>query len=108
MPTGARSPDVSTQGMWFEVRRVGHYTSQSGEEMSLQQAAEQWELLQFPLFPSYDTFCPTGSSSDEEDEMDSVLVEFDDGDTGHIAVTNIRMLPPDFKIQCKHSWTRLM
>ncbi|KAH0629352.1 hypothetical protein JD844_011370 [Phrynosoma platyrhinos] len=41
-----------------------------------------------------------GSSSDEEDEADSVLVEFDDGDTGHIAVSNIRMLPPDFKIQC--------
>ncbi|XP_044312372.1 BAH and coiled-coil domain-containing protein 1 isoform X3 [Varanus komodoensis] len=41
-----------------------------------------------------------GSSSDEEDDADSVLVEFDDGDTGHIAVSNIRMLPPDFKIQC--------
>ncbi|XP_048348145.1 BAH and coiled-coil domain-containing protein 1 isoform X2 [Sphaerodactylus townsendi] len=41
-----------------------------------------------------------GSSSDEEDNADSVLVEFDDGDTGHIAVTNIRLLPSDFKIQC--------
>ncbi|KAJ7315867.1 hypothetical protein JRQ81_002029 [Phrynocephalus forsythii] len=41
-----------------------------------------------------------GSSSDEEDDADSVLVEFDDGDTGHIAVSNIRLLPPDFKIQC--------
>ncbi|XP_060109326.1 BAH and coiled-coil domain-containing protein 1 isoform X3 [Heteronotia binoei] len=41
-----------------------------------------------------------GSSSDEEDETDSVLVEFDDGDTGHIAVSNIRLLPSDFKIQC--------
>lgn len=40
-----------------------------------------------------------GASSDEED-LDSVLVEFDDGDTGHIAVSNIRLLPPDFKIQC--------
>ncbi|XP_055971785.1 BAH and coiled-coil domain-containing protein 1 [Sorex fumeus] len=40
-----------------------------------------------------------GASSDEE-ELDSVLVEFDDGDMGHIAVSNIRLLPPDFKIQC--------
>lgn len=42
-----------------------------------------------------------GASSDEED-LDSVVVEFDDGDTGHIAVSNIRLLPPDFKIQCEH------
>ncbi|KAM6297555.1 LOW QUALITY PROTEIN: BAH and coiled-coil domain-containing protein 1 [Aegotheles albertisi] len=42
-----------------------------------------------------------GSSSDEEEEdAEAVVVEFDDGDTGHIAVTNIRLLPPDFKIQC--------
>ncbi|XP_075418462.1 BAH and coiled-coil domain-containing protein 1 isoform X2 [Tenrec ecaudatus] len=41
-----------------------------------------------------------GSSSDEEEDLDSVVVEFDDGDTGHIAVSNIRLLPPDFKIQC--------
>ncbi|KAM6175598.1 BAH and coiled-coil domain-containing protein 1 isoform 3-T3 [Erethizon dorsatum] len=41
-----------------------------------------------------------GASSDEEEDLDSVLVEFDDGDTGHIAVSNIRLLPPDFKIQC--------
>lgn len=42
-----------------------------------------------------------GASSDEEDGLDSVVVEFDDGDTGHIAVSNIRLLPPDFKIQCE-------
>lgn len=42
-----------------------------------------------------------GASSDEEDDLDSVVVEFDDGDTGHIAVSNIRLLPPDFKIQCE-------
>ncbi|KAF1571393.1 BAH and coiled-coil domain-containing protein 1, partial [Eudyptes moseleyi] len=43
----------------------------------------------------------TGSSSDEEeDDPEAVMVEFDDGDTGHIAVSNIRLLPPDFKIQC--------
>ncbi|XP_012933648.1 BAH and coiled-coil domain-containing protein 1 isoform X2 [Heterocephalus glaber] len=41
-----------------------------------------------------------GASGDEEEDLDSVLVEFDDGDTGHIAVSNIRLLPPDFKIQC--------
>ncbi|NWS78574.1 BAHC1 protein, partial [Crotophaga sulcirostris] len=42
-----------------------------------------------------------GSSSDEEeDDPEAVMVEFDDGDTGHIAVSNIRLLPPDFKIQC--------
>ncbi|KAL7989568.1 hypothetical protein Chor_012234 [Crotalus horridus] len=41
-----------------------------------------------------------GSSSDEEEDAESVLVEFDDGDTGHISLSNIRMLPPDFKIQC--------
>ena len=43
----------------------------------------------------------TGASSDEEEDLDSVVVEFDDGDTGHIAVSNIRLLPPDFKIQCE-------
>lgn len=43
-----------------------------------------------------------GASSDEEEGLDSVMVEFDDGDTGHIAVSNIRLLPPDFKIQCEH------
>lgn len=45
-----------------------------------------------------------GASSDEEEELDSVMVEFDDGDTGHIAVSNIRLLPPDFKIQCEPGW----
>lgn len=30
-----------------------------------------------------------------------MVVEFDDGDTGHIAISNIRLLPPDFKIQCE-------
>lgn len=42
-----------------------------------------------------------GASSDEEEDLDSVLVEFDDGDTGHIAISDIRLLPPDFKIQCE-------
>lgn len=48
-----------------------------------------------------------GASSDEEDDLDSVVVEFDDGDTGHIAVSNIRLLPPDFKIQCEPGWPLL-
>uniref|UniRef100_A0A8B9G7W0 BAH domain and coiled-coil containing 1 n=1 Tax=Amazona collaria TaxID=241587 RepID=A0A8B9G7W0_9PSIT len=38
---------------------------------------------------------------EREDDPEAVLVEFDDGDTGHIAVSNIRLLPPDFKIQCE-------
>ncbi|XP_073742203.1 BAH and coiled-coil domain-containing protein 1 isoform X1 [Callorhinus ursinus] len=41
-----------------------------------------------------------GTCSDDEEDLDSVVVEFDDGDTGHIAISNIRLLPPDFKIQC--------
>ncbi|XP_074870416.1 LOW QUALITY PROTEIN: BAH and coiled-coil domain-containing protein 1 [Carettochelys insculpta] len=42
-----------------------------------------------------------GASSDEEDDdLDSVVVEFDDGDTGHISLSNIRLLPPDYQIQC--------
>nr|XP_033817697.1 BAH and coiled-coil domain-containing protein 1 [Geotrypetes seraphini]XP_033817698.1 BAH and coiled-coil domain-containing protein 1 [Geotrypetes seraphini]XP_033817699.1 BAH and coiled-coil domain-containing protein 1 [Geotrypetes seraphini] len=41
-----------------------------------------------------------GSASDEEEELDSVVVEFDDGDTGRISLPNIRLLPADFKIQC--------
>lgn len=49
----------------------------------------------------------SGASSDEEEDLDSVVVEFDDGDTGHIAVSNIRLLPPDFKIQCESRATRL-
>ncbi|KAG8446493.1 hypothetical protein GDO86_014085 [Hymenochirus boettgeri] len=40
-----------------------------------------------------------GSSSDEG-ESESVTVAFDDGDRGRIALNNIRLLPPDFTIQC--------
>ncbi|XP_063817185.1 BAH and coiled-coil domain-containing protein 1 isoform X2 [Pseudophryne corroboree] len=40
-----------------------------------------------------------GSSSDEG-ESDSVTVAFDDGDRGRISLNNIRLLPPDFTIQC--------
>uniref|UniRef100_A0A674JQF8 BAH domain and coiled-coil containing 1 n=1 Tax=Terrapene triunguis TaxID=2587831 RepID=A0A674JQF8_9SAUR len=41
-----------------------------------------------------------GEEPEEEEDLDSVVVEFDDGDTGHISVSNIRLLPPDYQIQC--------
>lgn len=38
------------------------------------------------------------------DEMDDLItVEFDDGDTGRIPLSHIRLLPPDYKIQCEWS-----
>ncbi|XP_075702268.1 BAH and coiled-coil domain-containing protein 1 isoform X2 [Rhinoderma darwinii] len=40
-----------------------------------------------------------GSTTDEG-ESDSVTVTFDDGDRGRITLNNIRLLPPDFTIQC--------
>ncbi|XP_043941003.1 BAH and coiled-coil domain-containing protein 1 [Protopterus annectens] len=41
-----------------------------------------------------------GSSSDDDKSADSVFVEFDDGDTGRIVLSNIRCLPKDYQIQC--------
>ncbi|XP_060799022.1 trinucleotide repeat-containing gene 18 protein isoform X3 [Neoarius graeffei] len=39
--------------------------------------------------------------SPDMDEMDDLItVEFDDGDTGRIPLSHIRLLPPDYKIQC--------
>lgn len=38
---------------------------------------------------------------DEADDL--ITVEFDDGDTGRIPLSHIRLLPPDYKIQCKYS-----
>lgn len=74
--------------MWCEVRLGG--VSRWGGHCQGSRA--------HPNSPS----CAAGSSSDEEEEdSEAVLVEFDDGDTGHIAVSNIRLLPPDFKIQCE-------
>lgn len=36
------------------------------------------------------------------DEVDDLItVEFDDGDTGRIPLSHIRLLPPDYKIQCE-------
>ncbi|XP_075036055.1 trinucleotide repeat-containing gene 18 protein isoform X2 [Mixophyes fleayi] len=39
-------------------------------------------------------------NADQEKDTDLVTVEFDDGDTGRIPLSHIRMLPPDYKIQC--------
>ncbi|PIO32443.1 hypothetical protein AB205_0192240, partial [Aquarana catesbeiana] len=38
-------------------------------------------------------------NSDQEKDADLVTVEFDDGDTGRIPLSHIRLLPPDYKIQ---------
>ncbi|XP_017309890.1 trinucleotide repeat-containing gene 18 protein isoform X2 [Ictalurus punctatus] len=39
--------------------------------------------------------------SPDMDEVDDLItVEFDDGDTGRIPLSHIRLLPPDYKIQC--------
>ncbi|XP_076865290.1 trinucleotide repeat-containing gene 18 protein isoform X2 [Brachyhypopomus gauderio] len=39
--------------------------------------------------------------SPDTDEVDDLItVEFDDGDTGRIPLSHIRLLPPDYKIQC--------
>lgn len=65
-----------------------------------------WGCVGGPGPPPHPNSSPraAGSSSDEEeDDPEAVMVEFDDGDTGHIAVSNIRLLPPDFKIQCECS-----
>uniref|UniRef100_G1KQX4 BAH domain-containing protein n=1 Tax=Anolis carolinensis TaxID=28377 RepID=G1KQX4_ANOCA len=81
-----------------------------GERGNRQRIYSQEQLLQEAVSPSRSwpginqasqkSRCLLPRAIDEEDDADSVLVEFDDGDTGHIAVSNIRMLPPDFKIQC--------
>ncbi|KAK2836594.1 hypothetical protein Q7C36_014463 [Tachysurus vachellii] len=39
-------------------------------------------------------------SPDMDDVDDLITVEFDDGDTGRIPLSHIRLLPPDYKIQC--------
>ncbi|XP_038633226.1 BAH and coiled-coil domain-containing protein 1 isoform X1 [Scyliorhinus canicula] len=60
-----------------------------------------WSQKSRCLYPG--TIIQTGSTSEEEEEEngdDSVTVEFDDGDVGRISLPNIRLLPPDYKIQC--------
>ncbi|KAK1876912.1 Trinucleotide repeat-containing 18 protein [Dissostichus eleginoides] len=39
-------------------------------------------------------------SSDIDEKDDLLTVEFDDGDTGRIPLSHIRLLPPDYKIHC--------
>ncbi|XP_037544799.1 trinucleotide repeat-containing gene 18 protein [Nematolebias whitei] len=39
-------------------------------------------------------------SSDIDENDDLITVEFDDGDTGRIPLSHIRLLPPDYKIHC--------
>lgn len=45
---------------------------------------------------------PTGSSDIDEND-DLITVEFDDGDTGRIPLSHIRLLPPDYKIHCENT-----
>lgn len=40
---------------------------------------------------------------DENDDL--ITVEFDDGDTGRIPLSHIRLLPPDYKIHCENTHT---
>ncbi len=47
-------------------------------------------------------YLSTGSP-DMEDADDLITVEFDDGDTGRIPLSHIRLLPADYKIQCEYS-----
>lgn len=42
---------------------------------------------------------------DENDDL--ITVEFDDGDTGRIPLSHIRLLPPDYKIHCECTHTHV-
>ncbi|CAN0015025.1 unnamed protein product [Lampetra planeri] len=44
----------------------------------------------------------------EEEERAFVTVEFDDGDTGKIPISHIRLLPPDYTIQCAEASPALL
>lgn len=48
-------------------------------------------------------FFPTAKtgSADMDENDDLITVEFDDGDTGRIPLSHIRLLPPDYKIHCE-------
>ncbi|XP_044839955.1 BAH and coiled-coil domain-containing protein 1 isoform X2 [Mauremys mutica] len=59
-----------------------------------------WSQKSRCLYPGNVVRGPSSEEEEEEEELDSVVVEFDDGDTGHISVSNIRLLPPDYQIQC--------
>uniref|UniRef100_A0A8C4W4E9 BAH domain and coiled-coil containing 1 n=1 Tax=Gopherus evgoodei TaxID=1825980 RepID=A0A8C4W4E9_9SAUR len=59
-----------------------------------------WSPKSRCLYPGNVVRGPSSEEEEEEEDLDSVVVEFDDGDTGHISVSNIRLLPPDYQIQC--------
>ncbi|XP_065419826.1 LOW QUALITY PROTEIN: BAH and coiled-coil domain-containing protein 1 [Chrysemys picta bellii] len=59
-----------------------------------------WSQKSRCLYPGNVVRGPSSDEEEEEEDLDSVMVEFDDGDTGHISVSNIRLLPPDYQIQC--------
>lgn len=46
-------------------------------------------------------FSMSAGSPDMDEVDDLITVEFDDGDTGRIPLSHIRLLPPDYKIQCE-------
>ncbi|RXM37378.1 BAH and coiled-coil domain-containing protein 1 [Acipenser ruthenus] len=54
-----------------------------------------WSERSRCLYPGY---VRRGGPNEEEKEG-SVMVEFDDGDSGRISLSNIRLLPPDYQIQ---------
>ncbi|KAG2460551.1 BAHC1 protein, partial [Polypterus senegalus] len=55
-----------------------------------------WSERSRCLYPGY---VRKGGPGDEEKGV-GVMVEFDDGDSGRISLSNIRLLPPDYQIQC--------
>lgn len=62
-----------------------------------------WQRVCIQIFDPKSYFLlpqPTGALDMEEDG-DLITVEFDDGDTGRIPLSHIRLLPPDYKIQCE-------
>lgn len=63
----------------------------------------QYRDLGAPALELWDPLtCPSPSGLlDLEDDGDLITVEFDDGDTGRIPLSHIRLLPPDYKIQCE-------
>ncbi|XP_061413060.1 trinucleotide repeat-containing gene 18 protein-like isoform X4 [Lethenteron reissneri] len=70
-----------------------------------------WSQQHRCLYPG--TVTRDGSSSDEEDDEEEeerafVTVEFDDGDTGKIPISHIRLLPPDYTIQCAEASPALL
>lgn len=55
----------------------------------------------FSLLSCHLLFFSGNSDVDENDDL--ITVEFDDGDTGRIPLSHIRLLPPDYKIHCERA-----